>query len=110
MIEQTLEQWRKEGKKKFGEDISNWKFVCPACKKISSVGDFEKLGAEVDDAYQNCIGRFNGKGKPPSGDNPDGCDWASYGLLGTCGKGRLIKHSNDRVTAVFDFAEEKKGD
>lgn len=50
MITQTLKEWLAEGMEKFGGDIENWKFKCPACGHVA-------LG--LDDlkyyVYDNCI-------------------------------------------------------
>jgi hypothetical protein len=34
------EDWLAEGKAKFGEDVSKWKFKCPACGHIQTQNDF----------------------------------------------------------------------
>jgi hypothetical protein len=28
----SIEEWRKEGERRFGKDSKQWEFVCPACK------------------------------------------------------------------------------
>lgn len=91
----TLEEWREEGKKRFGDDIENWKFKCPSCGNIASCKDFEEAGAEPDDAYQCCIGRFN--------DKKTGCDWAAYGFFDIC-KVHVIAENGKHVP-VFEFAD-----
>lgn len=105
----TLEEWLAEGEKRFGKDYKKWKFVCPACGRVSSVKEFMKLGADPNDAYQNCVGRVNGKGKgflkgEKSDTFEDGCDWASYGLFGNMGKGPIVLN-NGKETQAFEFAE-----
>lgn len=71
----TQEEWRKEGRKRFGLDFKNWKFKCPHCGNIASGAEFKEAGAEPNAIYQECIGRYV-KGK--------GCNWAAYGLLDIC--------------------------
>lgn len=102
----TLEEWRKEGKKRFGEDIMKWKFVCPMCGHVASVQEFVDAGAEdPDSAYQECIGRYIGKGSPVSGD-ASGCNWVAYGFFGMPnGKGIIVIDEKNIGTECFDFAE-----
>lgn len=91
----TLDEWRKEAARKFGEDPSNWKFVCPHCGHVQSVNDF---GEDKDLACQECIGR-----RTPA----IGCNWAAYGFLKTLGKGIEIETPDGSIIEVFDFALEE---
>lgn len=93
----TPEEWRTEGKRRFGENFEDWKFKCPSCGNIANGQEFKEAGAEPNDMYQNCIGRFNGKTK--------GCDWAAYGFFDICTV--HIKTNEDKLVPVFDFAEEE---
>lgn len=108
MKEQTLQEWLQEGKTIFGNDFKNWWFVCPSCGHIASIQDFIDLGYDGNLAYQECIGRVNGNRKQFNKDNAKGCDWAAYGLFGTCGKGRVVINENGKKVEVFDFAECKE--
>lgn len=42
MIKQTLKEWLDEGKERFGDDFTQWKFKCPACGHVNtgSVGKY----------------------------------------------------------------------
>lgn len=111
----TYEEWLAEGKRRFGEDFYNWKFVCPMCKHVASVGDFEKYkdkGATPNSAVEVCIGRFQEnpgiafavkgekKGSP--------CNYALFGLFrfpGVIVTGSPYGEGKDRM--AFAFAEEK---
>ena len=108
MKKQTLEEWMTEGKKLFGEDFKTWKFKCPACGHVSSVQDFIDAGRDANDAYQDCIGRVNGKGDKNGKDKGFGCNWAAYGLFGTLGKGRIVINPEGKEIEVFDFAKPEK--
>lgn len=107
MIKQNLNEWRKEGTRRFGDDFENWKFICPACGHIASGKNFKDAEAEPNDMYQTCIGRHNGKGNDgmESKDEGNGCNWAAFGLLGTMGKGRTVIAEDGSEVEVFDFAE-----
>lgn len=107
MKKQTLEEWKAEGTELFGPDVINWKFVCPACGKVSSGQEFKDAGAEPDDMYQCCIGRFNGNMRPASKETKrdgEGCDWAAFGLFGTLDSGRFVIAPSGKEVNIFDFA------
>lgn len=104
MVKQTVNEWLEEGEKLFGADKMKWKFECPACGHVASIGDFKEHGADPNDAYQKCIGRVNGKGTKNQKDLGDGCNWAAYGLFGTIGKGRTVISDEGNEVSVFDYA------
>ena len=68
----TLEAWKAELVKRFGEDKSNWKFKCPSCGHVQSFSDFESIGQDGNLSYINCIGRYI---------KNTGCDWSINGLF-----------------------------
>ena len=102
----TQEDWLAEGRRRFGEDFMNWKFVCPMCRHIASIQDFKEAGADNPNcAYQECIGRYIGKGSPVSGDS-SGCNWAAYGFFGIPnGKGIIVIAEDGIGIECFDFAD-----
>lgn len=106
----TLEEWLAEGEKRFGNDIKNWKFVCPACRRVNIASEFLEYTDDINVVYQNCIGRFNGKGisgfSASKKHTKDGCDWAAYGLFGTLDRGLIVINEGKEVQ-VFDFADNK---
>jgi hypothetical protein len=104
--EYTLEEWKAEGKRLFGDNIENWKFKCPACGRITKVIEYKEFGGQPDDAYVNCIGRWNKKGVSGLSnvkDNSNGCDWAAYGLFQTLNGGVVVDGCH-----IFDFGVEVK--
>lgn len=42
----TIQEWREEGKRRFGKDYMDWKFECPMCGHIASIRDFKEAGAK----------------------------------------------------------------
>ena len=42
----TIQEWREEGTRRFGEDYMDWKFECPMCGHIASIRDFMEAGAK----------------------------------------------------------------
>ena len=107
MKEYTHQQWMDELKSRFGENIMDWAFKCPACGKVSTGKEFKDAGAAPDDMYQTCIGRHTGKGSPAK-DSKDGCNWAAYGLFGTLNKGNIVITENGNRIEVFPMAEKKE--
>jgi len=107
MTKYTLQEWHAEGKRRFGDDYKNWRFVCPACGRINVGYEFNEAGAEPNDMYATCIGRHNGKGEKPlkGNETPNGCDWAAFGLLKTLGKGNIVISDDGNETEVFAFEE-----
>lgn len=101
--------WIAEGEKLFGKGIMGFRFRCPMCGKTWSVDEFRQAGGKLDSSYQECIGRYHGAGAPGSSDgNPDGCNWAAYGLFGVPnGQGRLVLARDGKVVEVFDYAREE---
>ena len=77
--------------------------LCPACGNIATPAEFKALGANPDDAAQECIGRAM---KPrmhlETGKKP--CDWAAYGLFKTLGKGMLVQFEDGKTIETFEFA------
>lgn len=103
----TQAKWMREGKRRFGEDFMDWKFQCPMCGHIASIREFKDAGSDnPNNAYQECIGRYLGKGSPKEGDS-SGCNWAAYGLFGIPNDKGIIVISDDDGTGTecFDFAE-----
>lgn len=101
----SVEAWQAEAEKRFGKDYMNWKFQCPMCGHIASIADFKAAGAKSPNcAYQECIGRYTGKGSPKEGDS-SGCNWAAYGLFGIPnGKGVFVMTGNEEGQEIFDYA------
>lgn len=100
----THPEWLAELKNRFGEDVMKWSFKCPACGKVSTMQEFKDAGAEPNDSYQTCIGRFTGKGSPTK-DSKEGCNWAAFGLFGTLSGGDVIITEEGKEVPVFSMAE-----
>jgi len=83
----TAEEWLAKGKELFGDNMLNWRFVCPGCGHVQTPQDFQPFqeqGATPDSARNECIGRYTG-GKSWLRDNLQKyngpCDYAGYGLF-----------------------------
>lgn len=64
---QHIDEWQKEGRRRFGLNTHNWKFRCPQCGEIQSVEMCLNFGIHIDNVGIRCIGglckttRSNGK-------------------------------------------------
>lgn len=71
-----LEEFKKIGRERFGDDTEKWKFVCPRCGESQSAEDLVKTGVDKSDVEKyvgfSCIGRFT---------KERGCDWTLGGLF-----------------------------
>jgi hypothetical protein len=100
VIYESRDIWLQRGRELFGDDFQVWRFRCPICHRVQTIGDFRKfkdLGASPDSAAQECIGRYTG-----GMDGPDGCDWAAYGLF----RGPDMIQTAAGPIGVFEFDTE----
>jgi hypothetical protein len=102
----ALAEWRAEGERRFGPDYNLWKFVCPSCGNVASVGDFRehaKTGASPNSATEVCIGRYTGASGAfdPAKHRP--CNYAGFGLF-RLSPVRVI-HEDGHESHCFAFAE-----
>jgi hypothetical protein len=102
MVEYTEKEWKKIITERFGEDILDWKFRCPACGKITSGKEFKEAEAEANDIFQKCIGNFTGQGEPDPGNNQNGCNWKAYGLFKL---GDVVITDDGKEIDVFPIAD-----
>lgn len=104
--EMTRKEWLKEGEKRFGKDVENWKVRCPMCRKVTKVSEFKDAGAESPDcAFVECIGRYTGQGSPSEATGK-GCNWAAYGLFRIPRDDKyIIVFPDGYRREVFPFAE-----
>lgn len=103
----NVQDWLNLGVEKYGKDMLNWKFKCPACGHVSSGQDFINAGDIADSVYKICIGRVNGKGVDSlkERDRGYGCNWSACGLFKTLGKGMVVCTPEHTKIDVFPFAD-----
>ena len=100
----SREEWLAEGRRRFGEDFHQWKFVCPICKNVAAVKDYQPYadkGATPSSATSECIGRYTGAGESRNGSQP--CNYAGYGLF-RLSPVHVIAEDGHRVHS-FGFAD-----
>lgn len=102
----SFEEWKAEAIRRFGEAPQGWKFKCPCCGHVQSMQDFADVGADINLAYFNCIGRHDGKhGAVQMGTKPGPCNYTGGGLFNL--NPRAVLHpENASVLRIFDFADE----
>lgn len=79
----TFDEWILEGKKRFGDNQDDWRFICPACGHVAKVSDWRAAGAGTAIAF-SCIGRYIAGGpkrRAFGGSGPGPCDYAGGGLF-----------------------------
>ena len=82
-----------------------WRFRCRVCGHVASVQDFKDAGAKSPScAYQECLGRYTGKGTPKKGDS-SGCNWAAYGLFGIPAEHDIVIVAPGDQVDVYPFAD-----
>jgi hypothetical protein len=102
IIRLTSEQWLAEGHRLFGENFEDWRFICPICNQVQSVGDFKPFkdsGATPDTARYNCLGRFLSASERKASGR---CDYTLGGLIRLPG---VIVTDGDREYYCFSFAD-----
>lgn len=105
MIYKSIEEWKAEGKRRFGANMLKWQFKCPMCGHVAKVSDFKAAGAtDPNSALSECLGRYMGKGSPKEGDS-SGCNWAGYGFFGIPKEHDQIMEGSSVIADIFPFAD-----
>jgi len=79
----TRDEWLAEGRRLFGDDVLQWRFVCPSCGHVASVQDWKDAGAPEGAVAFSCVGRYTGAGGEKTFAKSGGpCDYAGGGLIG----------------------------
>jgi len=93
----TVNEWKAEARRRFGDDPMDWRFVCPVCGAEQGARDFEKSGLtpdEIDNVVAfSCVGRWV---------EGVGCHYAGGGLF------RLNPthvESHGKAHLVMEFAD-----
>ncbi len=107
-VNYTLDEWLAEGRRRFGPNFTDWRFICPICGNVASGQEFKDAGAPPNRMYQECIGRYRpnpvrglGVGEERTG-GP--CDYAGYGLIQV--SPITVTHPDGKRAMAFDFGPE----
>ena len=97
----SVDEWRKEGVRRFGSDEMKWRFVCPSCGHVASVQDWKDAGAEESEVAFSCVGRHLKDAKQMC-EKPGPCNYAGGGLF-RINPVKVICEGGVALN-VFDFA------
>jgi len=102
----TEEEWIAEGERRFGQERTQWRFVCPNCGHVQTLADCQAGGVESPETKIgfSCIGRWTG-GKGTMSNQPCApCDYTNGGLFGIYPL--VVVTSEGKPYRLFDFAKE----
>jgi hypothetical protein len=97
----SIAEWQAEARRRFGDDPMNWRFVCPSCGHVASVGDWKAVGASEGEVAFSCVGRHIASSKRMC-EKPGPCNYAGGGLIGL--NPVVITTAPGKTTRVFAFA------
>lgn len=97
-----LDEYMAEATKRFGPDISNWRFVCPSCGHVASAADYQAAGAPEGAVGFSCVGRWAGAKRDAFRGGPGPCDYAGGGLF--CINPVKIRTSEGDIHWMFELA------
>lgn len=52
-------EWKVEAENRFGKNQDDWEFICPVCKRISSIKDWRMAKAPMGAIAYSCVGRYD---------------------------------------------------
>lgn len=99
----TEEQWRTEGRLRFGPDQLAWKFACPSCGHGASVADYWAAGAPEGAVAFACVGRFLPSREDAFQPGRGPCNYTGGGLFRV--NPVMVVRPDGAESYVFDFAE-----
>lgn len=100
-LQLTQAEWYDEARRRFGDDTSEWAFVCPSCGHVACVRDWGSVGAPEGQIAYSCVGRHLPNPKT-IGQRPGPCNYAGGGLFGL--NPVDVTDVEGRVHSVFAFA------
>jgi hypothetical protein len=96
-------EWRAEGAKRFGEDTSKWRFVCPVCRHVATPADWRAVKAPDNAIAFSCVGRWMPNAAEAFRKIHKGpCNYAGGGLFRL---NPVVVESGDVRHEMFEFAE-----
>lgn len=91
--EVTEEEWNKEGRRRFGHDTMDWRFVCPNCGTKAAAREWKEVGAPSGSVGYTCVNHFK--------DEPT-CDYTGGGPGAK--NPVLITFQDGSRVSMFEFA------
>lgn len=96
----TRDEWLEEGKRRFGPDVTTWRFRCVSCGHAQNARDMMERNPDLTldtlrtTVFFSCEGRFTAG---------IGCDWTLGGLFHI--HTLEVQTDSGAVVPVFEFAE-----
>jgi len=105
----TEQEWRDEGCRLFGPDMTQWKFACPACGHIAKAKDWHDAGAPPGAIGYSCVGRWTGQMGVDGFEGNGPCNYSGGGLIGLNPVKFAVIDDDGEVSEVgiFAFAAEE---
>lgn len=94
----TYDEFMNKGKEIYGVDMMDWKFKCPQCGHVHSLGDFQKAGIDINKGLSCCASRF-----PELGYSKPDCKWTTGGLFKI--GGQFVISQDYIPILIFAFAD-----
>jgi hypothetical protein len=104
----TIDEWLAEGERLFGQNMLEWKFVCPSCGHVQTPEDFrphKDKGSTPDSARFSCIGRYDGHMDTDMCSGKSPCNYTSGGLFKLAPI--TVIDADGKKFSCFAFAEGK---
>lgn len=99
----THAEWKAKAVELFGADSAKWRFVCPCCKHVASVADWEAAGAPEGAIAFSCVGRWSGARREAFTNGVGPCNYAGGGLFAL--NPIRVTLPDGKTHDVFAFAE-----
>jgi hypothetical protein len=107
----NISEWLDEGAKRFGRDMTNWKFQCPQCKRIYSVGEYPDICGERSKllrAAKKCIDWYRNIELW----DEHRCTYHYFNVTENVelAKGGIVVEHNSKQCHFFDYADTELGE
>lgn len=111
-IYKSIDEWKAEACRRFGNDHLKWRFVCPSCGNVQTIQQFKDLVKEYptltpETAFFSCIGRYTGHDKTPMCSKKSPCNYTNGGLFNIAPA--EVLDPDGKPHYVFDFDEGDHG-
>lgn len=98
MKKYSHKDWKSRAIALFGENVQEWKFICPCCNHIASVKDW----VNRKQIAFSCVGRSLPNSRSAFDSGPGPCDYAGGGLFKM--NPIEVEYEDGTKQDVFDFA------
>lgn|ERR1043166_862904 len=107
----THAEWLAEARRRFGDNVLDWRFVCPSCDYVAGLQDWQRVGAPPPAIAVSCVGRWPdpvGNDHRTFKHNGGPCSYMGGGLIDL--NPVEVVMEDGHVRRVFAFAEPTGGE